>query len=190
MFKINVDGDVFQATNGYGAGVIVWDYQGRLVEAFSVYKMGGTQSKVAKIICIKKALRWHEGKNVQEDHWYWIKDRVGVYTVKIAYHLLQQLKGNDGLDHLYDFLKSLWQLQLPPRVKDLLWRAGSNFLPTKVQLRSRHVVRGDTTCSLWNSALESALHLFVNCNFAQNCWRKALQTVLKALLQLGFNMAF
>ncbi|KAM6572996.1 hypothetical protein CsatA_017076 [Cannabis sativa] len=65
MFKINVDGDVFQATNGYGAGVIVWDYQGRLVEAFSVYKMGGTQSKVAKIICIKKALRWHEGKNVQ-----------------------------------------------------------------------------------------------------------------------------
>ncbi|KAF4359762.1 hypothetical protein F8388_008324 [Cannabis sativa] len=106
-----------------------------------------------------------------EDHWYWLKERTGIYTVKTAYHLLQQLKGSWGVDPLSPFWNSLWQFPLPPRVKDLLWRTCSNSLPTKVQLQTRHVAI-DSTCSLCNASAETSLHLFVNCPFAKNCIRK------------------
>uniref|UniRef100_A0A803PUK7 Reverse transcriptase domain-containing protein n=1 Tax=Cannabis sativa TaxID=3483 RepID=A0A803PUK7_CANSA len=112
--------------------------------------------------------------SASEDHWYWLKERTGIYTVlKTAYHQLQQLKGNWGDDPLSIFWNSLWQLPLPPRVKDLFWRACSSCLPTKVQLQTRHVAI-DSTCSLCHSSPETSLHLFVNCSFAQNCLRKAL----------------
>uniref|UniRef100_A0A803Q9L8 Reverse transcriptase domain-containing protein n=1 Tax=Cannabis sativa TaxID=3483 RepID=A0A803Q9L8_CANSA len=117
-----------------------------------------------------------------EDSWYWLNDRAGIYTVKIAYHLLQQLKGNWGDDPMSIFWNSLWKLQMPPRVRDLLWRACSNSLPTKVQPLSRHVSI-DTTCSLCQSAPETSLHLFVNCPFAQNCLRKALGSARDSIEQ-------
>ncbi|XP_060972283.1 uncharacterized protein LOC133038212 [Cannabis sativa] len=94
-----------------------------------------------------------------KDHLYWLKDQTGIYTVKTVYHLLQQLKGNWGDDPLSIFWSSLRQLHLPPQVKDLLWRACSSCLPTKVQLQSRHVAI-DTTCSLCHSSPETSLNLF------------------------------
>ncbi|KAM6582866.1 hypothetical protein CsatB_009868 [Cannabis sativa] len=112
----------------------------------------------------------------ETDHWYWYKDRMGNYSVKTAYHLLQQLKGNSGTNHQSEFWKALWNLQLPPKVKDFLWRVCSNCLPTKVQLRIKHV-NIDTTCPLCNSFPETSIHLFTSCSFAQSCWRKAFGSV-------------
>ncbi|XP_030483709.2 uncharacterized protein LOC115700281 [Cannabis sativa] len=68
-----------------------------------------------------------------------------------------------------DFWDKLWRLKVPPKVKDLLWRVASNCLPTKVQLRHRHV-NIDSICPVCSSDSETILHRLVECSFPRACW--------------------
>uniref|UniRef100_A0A803Q2A7 Reverse transcriptase domain-containing protein n=1 Tax=Cannabis sativa TaxID=3483 RepID=A0A803Q2A7_CANSA len=56
-------------------------------------------------------------------------------------------------------------------VKDLLWRTASNCLPTKVQLRFKHV-NIDSNYPLCTSNCETILHRLVECPFARSCWER------------------
>uniref|UniRef100_A0A803P0Y7 Reverse transcriptase domain-containing protein n=1 Tax=Cannabis sativa TaxID=3483 RepID=A0A803P0Y7_CANSA len=74
-----------------------------------------------------------------EDVLTWLKDSSGIYTVRSAYKLLQQLSGDFNLDVLAEdkFWKKLWQLKTPPKMKNLVWRAAKGCLPTMSQLLSK-----------------------------------------------------
>lgn len=50
--------------------------------------------------------------------------------------------------------KALWKLKVPPRVKDLVWRAVIECLPTKVNLFAKHIVH-DKICVRCGNQLES-----------------------------------
>lgn len=53
--------------------------------------------------------------------------------------------------------------------KDLILRAVTGCLPTRSQLRSKHVqVQGE--CLVWHNELETIYHVFVECPFAVMCW--------------------
>ncbi|KAM6577771.1 hypothetical protein CsatB_029608 [Cannabis sativa] len=103
------------------------------------------------------------------DTWYWMNEDHGLFTVKSAYGLQQQIKGNIDMAANSGFWKQLWQLKLPPKVLDFLWRASTNCLPTRFQLMTKHVPI-NTLCPFCNAAPETALHVLVRCPFAQGCW--------------------
>ncbi|KAM6564303.1 hypothetical protein CsatB_024301 [Cannabis sativa] len=69
------------------------------------------------------------------------------------------------------FWRLLWQLQLPPKVLNFLWRASTNSLPTRFHLSTKHVPIA-ATCPFCLAAPEMTLHVQVGCSFAQSFWSK------------------
>ncbi|KAH9679250.1 rnase h domain-containing protein [Citrus sinensis] len=62
----------------------------------------------------------------------------------------------------------LW-LDVPGKVKNLLWRAANNVLPTTDNLRNRKI-QVLPLCSVCNAYNESVIHILVDCGFAKSCW--------------------
>ena len=60
----------------------------------------------------------------------------------------------------------LWKLKALKRIKMLLWRIGSNSLPTKENLMSR-LGFNDSICVLCGHAVVSRIHLFLKCPAAR-----------------------
>lgn len=106
----------------------------------------------------------------EEDTHFWSKERSGFYSVKSAFNLLQELKGNWVTNDNSGLWWNLWNLKIPPKVKKNLWRACNDFLPTKVALNRKRVPIL-TQCPTCNSTEESTLHCLVQCDFAQACSR-------------------
>lgn len=75
----------------------------------------------------------------EDDIRYWFRDRSGLFTVKSVYNLLQDLNGDWVENANSGFWRRLWNLKIPPKVKNFLWRAANGYLPTKAALRLKHV---------------------------------------------------
>lgn len=58
--------------------------------------------------------------NEFHDSWYWIRDKMGGYTVKSAYLLFQNLKNNQNAAPNSGFWRNLWNLKIPSKVKNFL----------------------------------------------------------------------
>ncbi|XP_060964965.1 uncharacterized protein LOC115719088 [Cannabis sativa] len=63
----------------------------------------------------------------------------------------------------------MWLLKVPHKTKDLVWRAASNCLATKVNLCIKKVLT-DNKCPMCGVFAETELHLLVSCQFAWVCW--------------------
>lgn len=76
-----------------------------------------------------------------------------------------------------NFWKSIWSLQVPPKIQFFLWRLVSNACPTNEQLFKRG---GITTpmCRRCNIHQESVSHLFLQCEHSKRVW---------SVLSLGFG---
>ncbi|KAM6600724.1 uncharacterized protein LOC133034004 [Cannabis sativa] len=61
--------------------------------------------------------------NVSIDTWSWEGERTGEFSVKSAYSMLQQQKRAEEMAANSDIWRQLWQLKVPPKVKNFLWRA-------------------------------------------------------------------
>ena len=102
----------------------------------------------------------------REDGWLWIGDKKGFYSVKSGYRMLV----NNLFDPLHGYSSSLWNniwsLQISFKVRNFLWRACRNCLPTKVALRSRYV---DVfkACPVYNTGTKDSYHALVKCSFAK-----------------------
>uniref|UniRef100_A0A803PRW0 Reverse transcriptase domain-containing protein n=1 Tax=Cannabis sativa TaxID=3483 RepID=A0A803PRW0_CANSA len=94
-----------------------------------------------------------------------------VCILKEAIPLLQELKGETDLIETIEnkFWKQFWSLKLPPKMKNLVWRAGSGCLPTMLQLCFKHVPV-DACCPICSVEEESTLHALVTCPAAKRCW--------------------
>lgn len=62
------------------------------------------------------------------------------------------------------------ELKDTPKVKDFLWRACNEYLPTRTALSMKYVPI-TTQCPACNAAEQTTLHCLVQCNFAQACGR-------------------
>lgn len=65
-----------------------------------------------------------------QNTWYWRREKMGNYSVKSAYTLLQELNTDQNIPSNSGFWRRLWNLKIPPKVKHFLWRAVTNCLPT------------------------------------------------------------
>ena len=81
----------------------------------------------------------------QTDLPFWPYTRDGVFSIKSGYHRSMELEDielngatNDGITS--PVWKAIRRMQVPNRVKSLVWRAGRNALPTRINLVRRHIL--------------------------------------------------
>ncbi|XP_060972577.1 uncharacterized protein LOC115717978 [Cannabis sativa] len=120
------------------------------------------------------------------DEWYWKKETSVVYSVRSAYRFLQELKGSWSLDNNAGFWRKQWNLKIPPKARNFLWRAISNCLPTRTQLCTKHVELVNV-CPMCNAFAQSNFHVLVGCTFARSCWPRSSISVevLLQVLEIG-----
>ena len=56
----------------------------------------------------------------------------------------------------------IWNLDLPPKIKNFIWKACVNGLPTKARLNQNHI-GVSLDCIFSNSHIEDAIHIFFEC---------------------------
>nr|POF18424.1 putative ribonuclease h protein [Quercus suber] len=110
----------------------------------------------------------------RDDFLLWQYTRDGSYSFKSGYRLLMEqeetaMSGtrNDGVNS--NVWKAIWSLQVPNRVRILLWRAGINSLPTKVNLVRQKILNEDV-CTECKAQPEDTLHALLTCSKLKDMW--------------------
>lgn len=115
-----------------------------------------------------------------DDSWLWLEDEKGKYTVKSGYRLLRKLQQQiPSTSMSFNWLK-LWSLPMPPKVKNFIWRALQNCIPTFENLRGKNV-EVYPICPVCIEDVESLEHILFSCSFAQHCWQLSKQVIHFAL---------
>ena len=97
-------------------------------------------------------------RNAIEDTLYWPYTLSGNYSCKSGYRFLKEeaeLESNPQAPPICEkrLWKKIWQMRAPPKVKNFLWRAYRNALPTKQALMRRKILE-DPTCERCKQAVE------------------------------------
>jgi len=118
-----------------------------------------------------------------EDILAWHFDKKGVFSVKSAYHVLNDSKERDvcrqqgeestGAGNQADGgfrWRRILKLNCPPKVKHFLCRFTLNSLLVRCNI-SRRGMDIDTRCPVCWRLDEDGGHCFLKCKFAKQCWR-------------------
>lgn len=92
----------------------------------------------------------------------WLYVQSGLYSVKLGYQFLKTegtlLQDSLGSPNpIRNLWKKIWNLPVPSMVKNILWRAYKNAIPTKVNLIRRRVI-DDPLCECCKLCAEIVLH--------------------------------
>ena len=98
----------------------------------------------------------------------------GEYSVQSAYQMLVEaenitLPSSSSSDSTQDVWKKIWKLRVPNKIRHFLWRAVKNSLPTKMNLKARHIPLDDT-CDYCGDHSESILHCLWLCDQSRSVW--------------------
>ncbi|XP_075640217.1 uncharacterized protein LOC142611959 [Castanea sativa] len=112
----------------------------------------------------------------QVDTLTWPFTLTGDYSVKSRYTFLQQeyqnsQPGQSVLECLKPLWKSIWSLQVPSKVKNFIWRAAKNSLPTKANLVKRKIISEDLCEQCRNQKEDAVLALYL-CPKLLDLWTK------------------
>ena len=104
----------------------------------------------------------------------WPMNSEGVYSVRSGYHLLMDMESNEhprpsDLSNTKKLWKGIWNLKVPNRVKNLIWKAASDSLPSKSNLSKRQIPI-DTTCTLCGLEPETSVHAIWSCPSLLQIW--------------------
>ena len=120
------------------------------------------------------------------DKLIWAASTSGKYCVnKSAYYLLKdhyEEKSNCGEASNGEMMKVLWNrvwsLHILPKVKNFIWRACLNILPTKINLKKKKITT-DGFCPICESEAESIAHALWECPVANDVWLSSKLRVQK-----------
>nr|POF25282.1 putative ribonuclease h protein [Quercus suber] len=105
----------------------------------------------------------------ERDMIFWPRSRDGVYSVKSGYKMLMELDNVietatsvSSIDELKSMWNAIWSLQVPNRIRILVWQAGNDSLHKKVNLTRRKLLI-EPTCTLCNQGTEDMLHALWTC---------------------------
>ena len=127
----------------------------------------------------------------------------------IAKHKMENQEYNQLFSTLLQFKqtwKTIWDLNIQPRIKVFTWRLARNILPTRPRLLSKNVHVGNG-CYLCGGTSEEVWHLFCSCAYFQTAigfsdvqvqgqmgmhdtatWLEHLQATFTPLLRKDFNL--
>ena len=118
----------------------------------------------------------------RDDLHFWPYARDGVYTVKSGYQVLMEqedTKSQVTADHgvVSNVWKAIWTMRVPNRVQTLVWRVGTNSLPTKVNLVRRKVLNEDV-CSECKAHPEDMMHALWTCPILEDIWKVSFSKLM------------
>ena len=111
----------------------------------------------------------------QRDKLIWPFTPTGQYTVKSGYRFLYegcttiQASADDSF-----FWKKIWGLEVPNKVKNFVWRACKEALPTKENLYRRKIAQ-DALCDNCKVRIEDGSHSIFFCPNVQVMWQSDLR---------------
>ncbi|XP_074374534.1 uncharacterized protein LOC141714940 [Apium graveolens] len=104
----------------------------------------------------------------RDDTWFWLFDDKGKFIVKSCY---RNLRGEAACPDA-EFWRKLWNLKLPGKVLNLIWRACRDCLPT-TQALSLKRVNVPVMCPWCQLCEEDGVHVLFQCSFAREVWTTA-----------------
>ena len=128
-------------------------------------------------------------RSVAEDTLYWPYSASGHYTCRSGYRFLKEeseLLTSPQAPPICDkkVWKAIWKLQVPPKIRNFIWRACRNALPTKQALMRRKIV-ADLICERCKLDVEDAEHALWSCPELDVVW--ADQVPWKFRHEVGFS---
>jgi ribonuclease HI len=110
----------------------------------------------------------------QEDIQIWRGTKNGIFTVRSAYHIQQDLlisleAGSSNVNERHTIWKELWAMQVPNAEKNFLWRACHDILPTRENLHKRKII-DDPMCPICGREVETSFHILWQCPSAMDVW--------------------
>jgi hypothetical protein len=121
-----------------------------------------------------RALLSHVNLSVGTDFWRWKADSDGLFSVRSAYSLLlsEVLGAADLGGRANPVFERIWKSPAPSKLIAFSWQLLHNRIPTKDNLVSRGILRGDASgsCVMCTGSVETASHLFLHCNFVFSIW--------------------
>jgi hypothetical protein len=135
-------------------------------------------------------------KHGEADTPAWHYDSKGFFSVKSAYHVLEdnreheqeRQKGETSSSTTSDVCKQwkrLWNFKCQPKVKQFFWRFAHNGLAL-LSIKRRGVMDVDTRCPVCNRLDEDGGHCFLKCKIVRKCWQ-ALNLERVRMCLLGMN---
>ncbi|KAA3482716.1 Zinc finger CCCH domain-containing protein 7 [Gossypium australe] len=106
-----------------------------------------------------------------EDFLAWNGEPSGEFSVRSTYKLLQSFDPTAyALQNIYrDFYRKLWRIDLPTKIKILIWNTSWNYLPTRVNMSFRKLATS-TLCPRCGEGEETMNHLFRECPVSMAVW--------------------
>ena len=112
-----------------------------------------------------------------EDRRVWSGTANGVFSVRSAYHVshnqLSKINGEECSNNtrMKSLWKAIWKLHFPNKIRNFIWRACKDILPTKTKLRDCKIPV-EMECDLCEG-VETASHTFWSCDIAAAVWQMA-----------------
>jgi hypothetical protein len=108
------------------------------------------------------------------DAWWWRLEEDGVFTVKLAYLLLDGTFTSEAELDMAELkvLANIWKCVAPSKVIAFSWKLLRNRIPTRGNLAARGILvaGGGGECALCVANTEDVNHLFMFCGFACRVW--------------------
>jgi hypothetical protein len=125
----------------------------------------------------------------REDRSIWRGTKNGIFSVRSAYYLQQEIDGQGEASSssqagFSEVWSSIWKLKIPNVEKNFLWRACNEILLTRSNLFKRKIVE-DPLCPICGREPETALHTLRLCSSAMDAW-----CVSSRRMQKKCSMAF
>lgn len=116
----------------------------------------------------------------RNDKWIWQYTNSGIFLVKSAYVLAKKqmnCRRNKGLfqgdssdtNRDQKILRSIWNVQVHPKIKNFIWRCASNAISVNSNLAKRRILV-EIICPLCKGCDEIVVHLMFLCPFARVVW--------------------
>ncbi|XP_050290307.1 uncharacterized protein LOC126728544 [Quercus robur] len=98
----------------------------------------------------------------------------GNYSVRSAYRMLaadgnNQNPSSSSPSEAKKVWKGIWKIKTPNKILHFVWRAAKDSLPTKQNLKARHIPLDDT-CVMCDDQPKTLLHCLWLCSHAQSVW--------------------
>ncbi|GLT59332.1 hypothetical protein SLA2020_321580 [Shorea laevis] len=108
----------------------------------------------------------------RSDGWTWAFTRNGNYTVRSGYHQAICMRNHsvDPSSSTTSFRgRQIWVLNIPEKVRLLVWSAYRDILPTMMNLQRKRVAV-DLECPMCHMDIETVNHCFMACPVARAVW--------------------
>ena len=109
----------------------------------------------------------------------WPYNPKGEYTVKSGYQFLQKefqnaQPGQSYFSGVKPLWQAIWNLPVPNKVNNLVWRAAKNSLPSKENLVRRKIIQ-DECCEQCREHKEDVKHALYSCPKLEDFWKNMPQ---------------